>query len=267
MIRLFALVLGLGWAICAAADTTRIEQIQLQNRNAQEMIPLVRPLVGKEGGVSGQGYVLILRATDAQIEDIKNVVRQLDQSARRFIISVEQVNDNNRAREESGADGRVVIDNGGASGTVTIRGAKTGDRDGGSVRQQVMVSEGSSGYIQFGQRMPEGTRLRFAPGAGVIFEESSGWIDLTTGFQVTPRLLPDDTVQLTIRVQGETPDAASPRTIRTQNMETSVRIPLNQWVTLGASEEAFQSSGSGIVHRTQSRGAESLVLRIHAALQ
>ncbi len=267
MIRFIVVALAFVWPICAVADATRIEQIQLQNRSAQEMIPLVRPLVGKDGGVSGQGYVLILRATDAQIEDIKNVVRQLDQPARRFIISVEQVNDDNRARDELGADGRVVINNGGASGTVTIRGAKTGERDGGSVRQQVMVSEGSSGYIQFGQRIPEGTRLRFAPGAGVIFEESSGWIDLATGFHVTPQLLPDDTVQLTIRVRGESPDPAAPHSIRTQNMETSLRIPLNQWVTLGASEEAFQSSGSGIVHRTQSRGNESLVLRIHAAVQ
>lgn len=265
--RLICALLLLMGAAMACADTTRIQQIPLQNRSAEELIPLIKPLLGQDGGISGQGYTLIIRASDDQIEEIEKVVRELDKAARRFIISVEQVRDDTRARQETGADGRVVIDNGSAGGDVTIHGTKTGDRSGGSTRQQVMATENQPAFIQLGQRIPEGTRLRFAPGLGVLFEESSGWIDLATGFSVIPRLLPDETVQLTIRVQGETPDTHSPPTIQTNNMETSVRIPLNQWVTLGASDEAFTSSDSAIVHRTQARGSEALILRIHAALR
>lgn len=269
--KTFLVALLLAVAVASAvADTTRIQQIPLQHRSADELIPLIKPLVGAGGGVSGKDYLLIVRATEEQIEQIESLIDALDKPPRRFLISVEQVRDDNRAHQQVGADGRVVIGNDGANSRVIVHGAKTSDRSGGSVRQQVSVMENQSAYIQLGQRIPDGSRLWVSPLFGVGLEESTSWIEVSTGFTVTPRLLPENHVQLTLRVQGETPSnrgSGTPQSIQTSNMETSVRIPLNEWVTIGSADEASSHSSGAIVHRTQSRGEESFVLRVHATLQ
>lgn len=267
IVRCIVVFTALAVPSLTSADSTRIEQIPLKNRTAAELIPIVKPLVGNDGGISGQGYLLIIRASDARIADIRHLVSQLDTTARRFAITVEQINDNNRAQESLAADGRVVITNGNVGINGNIRSAKTGDRSGGSVQQFLLVTEGQSGFIQLGQRIPEEQRLWLSPGLGGSAVRSQEWIDIATGFNVTPRLSADNVVQLEIQSKNESLKSNSSRTINAQSMATTVSVPLNEWVTLASSGEATTSSGRGTVHRTQSRENDSWVVRIKVTLQ
>ena len=55
-----------------------MEVIQLRNQTAEELIPIIRPLLGDEGVVTGSGYKLIVRAPAHRIEEIRKLLDEID---------------------------------------------------------------------------------------------------------------------------------------------------------------------------------------------
>ena len=45
---------------CNALYAAGMEVIQLHNQTAEELIPIIRPLLGDEGAITGSGYKLIM---------------------------------------------------------------------------------------------------------------------------------------------------------------------------------------------------------------
>ncbi len=82
------IVLFLAFACSASQAGDRIEIVQLQNRSAEELLPLIRPLLDADEALSGTGYQLIVRASDARQNEIRSLIAQLDQAARQLRISV-----------------------------------------------------------------------------------------------------------------------------------------------------------------------------------
>ncbi|MCA1805702.1 MAG: hypothetical protein LC646_10295 [Xanthomonadaceae bacterium] len=70
------------------ADDTRIQVIDLQGRSAQEMIPLIQPLLDEGDAITGTGYQLILRTRPENLARIEAVVKRLDQAPKRLRITV-----------------------------------------------------------------------------------------------------------------------------------------------------------------------------------
>jgi len=89
--RLSALLLVLGWLLMQA-DSARAEVriFDLQHRSAPELVPIVSPLLGSDGGVSALDNRLIVRADPKTLNEIARLVIKLDTPPRQLLITVRQ---------------------------------------------------------------------------------------------------------------------------------------------------------------------------------
>ena len=77
-------------ALTAQADS--ITTIQLHNRPAEEIIPLVKPMLGQADAITGQGFQVFVRAPAATQTQIEQMISALDVAPKMLLISVFQGN-------------------------------------------------------------------------------------------------------------------------------------------------------------------------------
>ena len=251
--------------------------IQLNNRPAIEIIPVVEPMLADGDVITGQGYKLFLRASPSTVADVRAMLAVLDQAAKVLQISVFQgstrglgeLGIDGRLRIEGG-DGSVTIGSGGNSGNsatigtnrgnVTIDGTSTRLRLSNSPIHQVRVTEGKEAYIETGEQIP------FFSGANWILPEGvAGGIeyrDVVTGFYVQPRVN-GERVTLRISPFKNSLQGSSGGNVATQSANTTISGRLGDWLLVGGvSEELRQSQrGTGSYSSTQSRRNESIWIK------
>lgn len=265
--QLLALVF---WVVASQTFADTLHIIALRHRPAAEMQPLIQPLLRSDEGISGTGYQLILRATDARRREIEQLVVQLDVARRQLTVTVRQgVARNERQARDAvsgeinvGDSARVVIPgNRGTSGAaVNSNGLRyrierqTSTTDA-THSQVVRVQDGSRAFIRIGQSVPSVERVLVLTGrradvvaAGIRFEE------FTTGFDVLPRVH-GDTVELEI-----TPRLTSPRsadgTFHFQELRTTVTARLGEWVDLGLLLGETSDVNRAILQSARAQGSE-----------
>ena len=106
----------------AYAQNTVIEVVPLKHRTAEQVIPVLKPLVDPEGSISGFQNQLIIRAPPAGLAHLKQVLATLDTMPRRLMITVRQDADINRDQTTAEISGRVSSGN----ATVIIPGSGSG---------------------------------------------------------------------------------------------------------------------------------------------
>ncbi len=74
----------------AFSANNKIEIINLQHRQANELITIIKPFIDQGGVISTQGNQLIIRSSETNITDIKKIIHTLDAPLRRLIIHVKQ---------------------------------------------------------------------------------------------------------------------------------------------------------------------------------
>src|SRR3989338_7840117 len=85
-----------------------LEVIALKHRSAEEVLPVIRPLLDKGYAASGMNYQLILRTSPHNIEQIKRLLESIDVAPRSLKITVMQNVDSEtvaRLTEVSGSVG------------------------------------------------------------------------------------------------------------------------------------------------------------------
>lgn len=88
--QLLAITLTLFLLLPADAQEDRIEVINLQHRSAEDIIPLLQPVAGSQGAITGRNQQLIIRATPARIAQIRELLGPLDTAPRNLLVSVRQ---------------------------------------------------------------------------------------------------------------------------------------------------------------------------------
>ena len=264
--RTFLVLLALVTALLAGtaqAAQDQIEIIELRNRPAEEVIPLVRPLLGPQDALTGTGYQLIIRAKPDTIREVRDLVRQLDQAQKNLLVTVSAGRAEDLRDREIGVSGRIETDRGsvtigdaeeeGIHGTLREDTTRRLTTQGSSVR----VLEGQSAFIRTGGEVPYVTSGVIVTGHRVITSSGVEYRRVETGFYVTPRVS-GDRVFLHIRpVQQELqPD----QTIATQEAETTISGPVGEWITIGgvAQEQRRESSGT-ISRRWETRGRDDAI--------
>jgi type II secretory pathway component GspD/PulD (secretin) len=74
-------------ALGAAALAQSLEVIDLQHRTAEEIIPVLRPLLEPGGALSGKDYKLFVRASAANVKQLRQALAQLDRQPRQLFVS------------------------------------------------------------------------------------------------------------------------------------------------------------------------------------
>jgi len=256
-----ACVLGacLVWPSAAIAADLVLEVISLRHRTVEQVLPVVQPLVEKPGTVSGFQNRLVVRATPANLSEIRRVLDAIDRMPRKLMITVRQDADAYR-----GSDGAEV------SGTVTRRSARegTGARTEGRVEgrvystqsldndrstQQVQVLEGNDAFIRIGVSVPVYDRRVVRDLVDGRYVERAvdaiDYRDILTGFQVRPRVS-GDIVTVEINPQRDTPGAYGRGSANVQQLGTIVSGRLGEWLEVGGIVSGRSSESAGTVYRT-----------------
>jgi type II secretory pathway component HofQ len=263
----------------ALAQALQTEIIPLRHRMAAEMIPLLQPLAGPGGAVTGMNSQLIVRASPEHLAGIQRVLAQMDAPPRRLMITVRQ----GRTGHASGLDAGAAASLGSdrlrvlAGGPVPNSGAgvqyRSGDRQvTGAIReystqgqdsseQRVQAIEGQPAMIQVGQSMPVPQRqVVRGPGGVVQVIDGTQYRDATTGFQVLPRVNGQQ-VTLDINPQRNTP-GAYPGSMQVQQLSTQVSGRLGEWIELGGVLDSASGGSSGQLYRQSGSGTEQRSVQV-----
>jgi type II secretory pathway component GspD/PulD (secretin) len=283
------LVLAALLATVAFAQPTTLEVIPLKYRTAEQLIPVLKPLLDKSGTLSGMQNQLIVRTTPANLVDIKQVLATLDATPRQLMITVRQDASTERDRTQADLSGRVS--SGGATvaipGDRNVRGGTVEVQSGNDVvrgridntraldtdrnTQSVRVLEGSSAFIRAGQSIPVPQRQAVrAIVNGQIVERTGSTVeyrDVVTGFYVVPQLA-GDRVTLEINPQLETP--ASPEqnlprgSVNIQQAATTVSGRLGEWIEVGGIVQNAANQQTTILGSTRevSRDHRQILLKV-----
>ena len=260
--------------LCIATSTlaqTVLEVIPLRYRTAQEVIPVIQPMLGREGSISGFQGQLVVRTTPANLEEIKRILASLDNAPRQLLITVRQDADTDRSRNTAEVSGSI----GGEHGRVTVPGSR--DPRGGNVvlregddrvrvqviegrstesdrnTQSVRVMEGREAFVRVGQSVPVRERQvqRTIVGGQVVERVVDGtqYRDVTTGFYVLPRLS-GDRVTLDISPQRESLSTQVPGGVNVQRVVTTVSGRLGEWMEIGGISQDSSGRQSVLLGRT-----------------
>ena len=253
--RLLPLLL-LVLAAAAPADDSRTELIELKGRPAEELIPLLRPVVEPGGALSGSGYRLIVHATPAQQAEIHRLLAQLDQAPRRLLITVHMGHLSRQELEEqqlhihrqdgdaslslasplAGNEPGLTIDQQDAQGSGTIRHYSTRSLGEGNERQQVQAVEGRPAFIATGSERPYPSQVEMwrGPHGGSGGAVSMEYKQAASGFYAVAQLRGSQVV-VRIRPQWQAFDPQDQGTVASQRIVTTVTGPLGSWLRLGGS--------------------------------
>ncbi len=236
----------------APAAAQDLSTIELFHRPSDEMVPLIQPLLGPGDVVIPARDRLILKADPGKVEEIRDLVRQLDKSSHRLLITVTQGRD--LSTEALNAQGRLRgrIDlNRPADSDIRIRGHlyQSEGRDSAGHTQQLQTLEGRSAYIEVGEQIPVPTQSYYGYGYG--YSENIEYRPATTGFAVTPRLSGSEVI---IELSPWSDRLSRDRfgVIDTQSAHTVIRAALGEWVEIGGQVETSVREESGLASRSYS---------------
>jgi type II secretory pathway component GspD/PulD (secretin) len=252
---LVALSIGL---IATAAFAQSLEVINLKNRTAQELIPVLQPLLAPGGALTGQDYMLFVRTTSGNLAEIQRVVAQLDQAQRQLLVSVRTATRQQIEQEGVAVSGRLSTQ--GSNARLTGRDSNTQINSDGVA--SVAVLEGNAAMINNGSSVPIVTAVA-GGGRRPWAAAQTEYRDLPNGFLVTPRVN-GDVVVLDIQQRA---DSARGGSIETQQVQTQVSGRLGRWIALGGVNETETSTQSGIASRNYSTHSDDRMLWVKVEAQ
>lgn len=262
MVRRSALFLG---ALCMAlaAVAQPLEIIQLRNRPAEQVIPILRPMLDRDGAITGTGFQLMVRTSPANLAQIRQMVESLDRAARQLVIEVRREGEAGGSRLD--ARGNVSIGPGSARASGSVSDSSVRSADAGM--QQVRTQEGSPAFISGGtsQLVPQRTVRRTVN--GTVVEETAVQRDIASGFHVTPRVN-GDVVFLEISTQRAVPNPAlGAGGADVSRLSSSVSGRLGDWIAIGGSSQTGTTEAGGILSRSSGSAyaGERVYLRVTEA--
>jgi hypothetical protein len=191
-----------------------LEILSLRHRTADQVLPVLQPLVEPGGALTGQGNQLLVRTSPENLAELRRALAAIDQPARRLEVSVRFDDSFDSSRREIGVSGRV-----GTQGSNVEMHARESRASGeGRVDQRVQVLEGGQAMIYTGQSQPVRERRYIQTPGGVVSQEVTVLQDTRMGFAIVPRIV-GATAQ--VEIAGSTG-------------HTSASGPLGEWFELGA---------------------------------
>ena len=267
-------LLAFSLLLLSAAQAASITTIQLQNRPAEEIIPIVKPLLGPGEVITASGFKLFLRASPASVEQVRDIIDALDVASKMLQISVFQGSERDlktvaisgNLRIESGdasvgagvgssgkqGAGNIAYNSGNVSGDISANSSQTSKVS--NPVHQLRVSEGTEGFIQTGNQI-----------AYSSYNNGTEFKDVTTGFYVLPRIR-GSVVMLKVRPFKNSQSNTGTGTIDTQSANTAISGRLGEWLPLGGVSEQFKRSQSGIGSSSSSEGSNQSSIWIRADL-
>lgn len=251
---------------CACAAPV-LKIIPLKHRFAQDLVPVIQPLVGSAGSVSGFNEQLIINAEPSAIAEIETVIRNLDVERRNWRMTVSHAGSGTRAETRNGVSGEIGKDirvsmpdrHGRTRRGVNV---ELNDRsrtwsESGNIELQIL--DGESGFIRVGQEIPyTATWIELTRRHARLIQEVQ-WRDVSTGFAVRPRQLGN---QVDIEIVPRISALNGQGSIDFTELSTHIRADPGEWVDLGATLSARDEVSRAILQEGNGSQQSSTQLRI-----
>jgi len=259
----------------AAAAQLTIEVIQLQHRSADQIVPILSPLVSKGGTVTGMNDQLIIKTTPANLEQLKQVLSSLDKPLHRLIITVRQDKDGNITRQQASMDGSyrsgdVTISNSASQRGRMGTGARITEENGTDIRLRsdssrsrltennnfrVQTVEGQPAWIQIGKSVPVTNRATYIGRDGVAVQDTVDYQDVTSGFYVIANIN-GDRVTLSVSPNMSRANPHQGGVFDVQNIETTVQGRLGEWISVGGVDQTSNRDNDSFLTGSRRDGHE-----------
>lgn len=273
ILRVLVALLATAWLASVHAEQTVLEVITLKYRNADQVLPVLKPLVAPGGTISGLQNRVIVRTTPQNLAELRQVLDTIDGAPRRLMISVRQDVAGLGSRDEAELSGSIGTgtaratvpgSDSKAGGTVVLRrgddrvkGRALSSNSASTDRsvQTLQVLEGGEAWIQVGQSVPvEGGSIAISP-LGAQVTQSTQYRDTGSGFRVKPRLAGDN-VTLEIGTRRDMPSNDT-RNFDVQRVDTIVTGRLGEWLELGGVAQESTRSDRGTLSRGTSSSSDN----------
>jgi len=243
-VKKYCLLLILLVLSMAASARQVIELIPLQSQLPQDIIPVIRPLLGADSAINSMNNQLILKVEESQLEEIRQLIRQLDRPPQRLLIEVSLEGGGQGQQSGYGVKGRISAD-GNSRANVRIKEYQTRNRYDSS--QTIRATEGYPALINYGQIIPYQEYDIEVRGNRLTQRQYTSFRDATSGFYVIPRLNGN---QVSLEIQQHRNRYRSDGSMAVQGASTFVTGQLGEWIGLGGVGQATSRHREGIVHRS-----------------
>ena len=248
--------IGATLLVTPAAHAQSLATIPLKFRTAEDLLPILQPLVPQGSVITGTGDMLFVRADAATLGQIREAVASLDRAPRQLLITVGQVTNaqgSGTSVRASGTLGSGDLQVGvnrppqaSTGGQVVVRSGTAGDdvRNVSSVR----ALEGYETYVSLGQSRPfTSTTVTGGTHYPPVVSQSTEFRDVQTGFYATPRVSGDRvTLEISSR-QQRLADGGHSAPVATGSVTTTVTGRLGEWMQIGGAVDDTAGTDSGIV--------------------
>jgi type II secretory pathway component GspD/PulD (secretin) len=244
------------WAGANLAHAASLETITLQHSLAEDLVPVLQPLLPADAVVTGTGNVLIVRADAATLRQVREAVATLDRAPRQLVITVGQASGSGAFT--GGVRGSGTI----GGGDVSVGVGQSPPRNPGaqvavgslSTRDDlrsvstVRALEGRETFVAVGESRPfTSTSVVGDVRHGTTVVQTTGFRDARSGFFATPRVSGDRvTLQISPQQQQFRGDSRTP-TVATQSLTTTVSGRLGEWIELGGVAGHGTGAARGVV--------------------
>jgi type II secretory pathway component GspD/PulD (secretin) len=245
-----------------------LEVVQLKFRTANEVIPVLQPMLESGGVLTGQDYQLFVRTSSQNLQQLKQAIAQLDREPRNLLVSVRQGTRSEMTKQ--GADASVQARAQNQNGTwrtganASVQADAGGSRTVGDAVSSVRLLEGGSAFIATGTSVPvvsavfsRNDRNHVDTGAAIEYH------DVASGFAVTPRVN-GSRVVLQIDQQSQHLEGGA---IRSQSLGTEVSGALGEWIELGGVTESEKSRERGLTNGSYATNSDVRTLWVKVEAQ
>jgi hypothetical protein len=237
--------------------------ISINNRPASEIRDLLLPLMQPDERAVASGSNLILRATPERLLEIQSIIGELDLAQENLLITVVQGRDisaeqfNLAAKVQAKVNPTDIVNR---SFQIDAKIRKTKSKDRKQNTQTLKTIDGQPAHIKIGSAHPvQDVYVSPSRFGNPTVTSETHFLETSTGFVVTPRLVGNNQVILDIAPWS---DSFNHRQIDTQDMHTVVRVRLGEWIEIGGNTENFHSDSSSLlaeVRTTHSQNTRVLI--------
>ena len=253
-----------------ADQSDPLQIIDLKNRPAAEIIPVIKPMLKPNDAITGTGFQLFLRTDAKTLEEITRLLQVMDKAPRNLVIKVRNNLDSESKSTDFNTSGNYKV----GDDVSVILGDRPPKEEGTKVRvnsnrsstdrdteHMIRVIEGGQAFIAAGEIRPYEHRTIIKHRYGVSVYDSVDYQDVTSGFYVTPRLSGNDRVSLQVQPHYRTVNEERSGTIDVQEADTTLDAKLGEWIQIGGIDTDAKSKDSGIL--STSRNSSSIRSEIY----
>jgi type II secretory pathway component GspD/PulD (secretin) len=230
-------------AVCAQGT---LEVLTLRHSTAEQVIPVLQPLLEPGGALSGQRNQLIVRTSPGNLAQIRAALDAIDRPQRRLTILVRFDSAQDAARRDVHGAARIASDGSSTSASAAVRIDNASSRVDERVDQRIQVLEGGRATIAAGQSRPLRVRQVIQTPSGPVVQETTEIAGAATGFDVVPRLAGAEVI-LEIAPQRENFVRGRSGAIQSERIESTARGRLGEWIELGGTSSSSARTERGML--------------------